>query len=604
MQKVSDSFRQAIKADNREIKGYVEITYAMGDNSGYYALSSPTAIRYGDTSEMFDGKRKCNKYATLENDYTLLDGSYFLPNYNIKNDNAGYVSENVFSNIDEFNINIKNDTLPWTTKGITFYFNDNVPVNFTITINGYDVYNITNNDKSIFQLMLDEETMVTYINIAITQMEYPNRRVRISEVDLGITNLYEGQDLVSFTTNEEIDLLMISTPTNEVTINLNNYDNQFDPINPKGIVQYLTEDCVIKPYIGILTDNGEEYVCMGTYYLTDWSSNSNGNVTINGKNLIHILKDLPLKSDGKLVNDDSEGSLGDGSINPRGAFWREGKTFSNYLNSLYPYKFDFEHKTFSLVISKLQKLFDLLQLLSLEKISPLYVNRDNIIIFKPMENNTVETINLTQLIEIPKFETTQTTNKVELITGGGPSDSALSSEPIIVSETTHTLMDNEEYFWVEYQKYANIFNTNLIYSSEDGATAELIDCTNWQSYIKVTGDIGSTVKLTIKSLGSNANNYSSPVTTFTNGNFLGNTISIDFSSKITAFSGFFEEITNYLFNNSKPYKISANYIGNPILEPGDTISIETKYGYKNMIITKQNLTFDGGLQGSIEGVGD
>jgi hypothetical protein len=50
-------------------------------------------------------------------------------------------------------------------------------------------------------------------------------------------------------------------------------------------------------------------------------------------------------------------------------------------------------------------------------------------------------------------------------------------------------------------------------------------------------------------------------------------------------------------------------MGDPSLEIGDTIAIQTRYkdvnnGYKNITITKQQFTFDGGLQCSLEGVGD
>ena len=59
----------------------------------------------------------------------------------------------------------------------------------------------------------------------------------------------------------------------------------------------------------------------------------------------------------------------------------------------------------------------------------------------------------------------------------------------------------------------------------------------------------------------------------------------------------------------KNYIIKAKTMGDPSLVIGDTISIQTRYtdinnGYKDMIITKQKFTFDGGLSCEIEGVGD
>lgn len=592
MQKVSDSFRQAIKADNREIKGYVEITYAMGDNSGYYALSAPQGIRYSDTSEMFDGKRKCNKYATLESDYTQLDGSYFLPNYNIKNDNAGYVSEDIFSEVEMFNINIKNTTLPWTTKGITFYFNHNIPVNFTIIINGNDVYEITDNDKSVFQLILEEETMVKYINIDIAQVEYPNRRIRISEIDLGITNLYEGQDLVSFSTTEEIDLLMTSTPTNEITINLNNYNNQFDPINPTGIVEYLTEDCIIKPYIGVLTENGEEYVGIGTYYLTDWSSNTDGNVTINGKNLMSIISNLTLKSDGQLFDKGSS------------HIW-VNHNFSDYLSNLYNINFDMTFRSFLLWYTQTTKLLDIIQALAAYSQSygtpkKLYVSRDDKLVYEDMKTDVVEQLNRTELLDDVKYETQATTNNIIVNTTGGATFGDDSDELL---STTYTLTSKEEYVWFSLSTPGWISGDSKIkVTSDDGVKATIIDYNFYLVYLKFKGNVNSTV--TIKITGGKLNRTETKLA-YSTSDTNQNTLELDYTNNIRVFSGLLDDdFYNFYIKYSKPYKISASYIGNPTLEPGDTISVETKYGYKNMIITKQSLTFNGGLQGTIEGIGD
>lgn len=112
-------------------------------------------------------------------------------------------------------------------------------------------------------------------------MEYPNRRIRISEIDFGISNIYENDELISFTTNEEIDILKQSVPINDCTINLNNYNRDFDPLNPQGLVKYLTQNCIIKPFCGVLVENaGAEYKSLGYYYLDNWNANVDGNVTL------------------------------------------------------------------------------------------------------------------------------------------------------------------------------------------------------------------------------------------------------------------------------------------------------------------------------------
>jgi hypothetical protein len=48
--------------------------------------------------------------------------------------------------------------------------------------------------------------------------------------------------------------------------------------------------------------------------------------------------------------------------------------------------------------------------------------------------------------------------------------------------------------------------------------------------------------------------------------------------------------------------MSFDYNGDPSLEAGDYIEVETPYGYKPIFIQKNRFTFNGGLSGSIEGV--
>ena len=59
--------------------------------------------------------------------------------------------------------------------------------------------------------------------------------------------------------------------------------------------------------------------------------------------------------------------------------------------------------------------------------------------------------------------------------------------------------------------------------------------------------------------------------------------------------------TNIL-ERTPSYEMSFDYNGDPSLEAGDYINVETPYGYKKLFIQKNRFKFDGGLEGSIEGV--
>jgi hypothetical protein len=103
---VSQDFKNAIKSRERQIKGYVEVLYDLPDvqvtPSVYvdpYMDLHELDSTYTDISQIADGKRVTYNYGTL--DYLPLDGSYLTMSDGI-NDNAGYITDNVATNIEAY----------------------------------------------------------------------------------------------------------------------------------------------------------------------------------------------------------------------------------------------------------------------------------------------------------------------------------------------------------------------------------------------------------------------------------------------------------------------------------------------------------------------
>lgn len=286
---VSDSFKKAIKSDNREMYGYVEVKY-QNKTFDLDVNTIPTSSPLTKENGIVKDNKILQKYASLENNYTLLDGSFMVWNENNILD-KGYISEDIFNNISNTEIVITNDDTTTTTKGITIYFKENLPFSFTVTITDVDgnviTDNVTNNQSYVYQYIFANEIVVSSVSIDIDSVEFPQNRLRIASIDFNLSDFYEGEDLVSFEVTEELDLLLESIPINTCSVKLNNYPDvdgksKFDILNPQGITAFLTDNVQVKPYIGVLTEeNGIEYVPMGIFYLTDWSSDNDGNVTFN-----------------------------------------------------------------------------------------------------------------------------------------------------------------------------------------------------------------------------------------------------------------------------------------------------------------------------------
>ena len=608
MLSVSNSFKKAIKNPNREIFGYVDIKYQ--DNSYSTSVAQiPSVLRAFSNDGIVKGSKILNKYATLENNYTLLDGSFMVWNENTIDEN-GYVSDDVFNNINDNTIIVENSSTNITTKGITIYFKENLPFSFTVIITDTDnntyTDTITNNNSTVYQYIFDTEKYISQVELNISNVEFPNNRIRIAYIDFNLSDLYEGNELVSFDVDEELDLLVENLPINTCSININNYPssyggNKFDPINPKGITKYLNDNTTIEPYVGVLTEtNGIEYVPMGVFYLSDWVSDVDGNVTLNGKSILSKLKGLQIKPTPSFFNaplyiNDFKTALSN-SLDANFDFISYSDVFNNsyikdaelqsYIQHLLPI-FLYYKNTGS----------------NIEEFRKFYVSRDDKITINKINQTVIDNISRLELLTDVSYMTRNRIRELSMSYSGlGVLEYSTAFD---IGGYTYTLDNTENYMWVLYDKVLHLsdFTYNVV---SGNAVATLIGYGNFMYCIKIVGDIGSRVTINVKSdikaSTTVTRNYSIINTNIQKGD--------NISINETNYYPIDREYAKKLyFELDKPYKITAKTIGDPSLEIGDTIAIQTRYtdtnnGYKNIIITKQHFSFDGGLQCNIEGVGD
>ena len=607
----NEEFNKAITNTEREVKGYVEVIYNDTDNS-QYAPSFPEKALISGYYEINDGYRKNKNYASLEENYTELDGSFLLPNKKVVGDKAGYISNKLFKDITNTKITLNIDNplveeenrIPIEASGITIYFFNNVAYDFELKITDKDdketIFNIKDNRQNVFHQFFESSIAIKKMELTISSMEYSNRRIRISEIDFGISNLYENNELISFTTNEEIDILMQSLPINDCTINLNNYNHDFDPLNPQGLVKYLTQNCVIKPFAGVLTDNGVEYESLGYYYLTDWNTNTDGNVTLNGKSLINILDKLELK-------DDSQNLILSTNMPPA------------LLKIYYPdYKFNLSMNdldlTFSSNINLLKNMIaNIFKDMQSENIfyedRILFINRENALCCNKYYDDTMDlSISLNELLEEAKVEIRKQISKINFyIQQYAKSDT--TSENILL-EQDYTLSSSYEEAFFTFTTPTNLTNKNILpiitYTTTGTGTAKRIDANSKMCYLSFSGKSGDVFSFKIKaddySLIKQEINKTSLIISDLKDN--SQEITLDFVDYQKTDNINLEIFKNNFISRDKKYKISGNFNGNPLIQPRHKVKIETKFGNKEVIITKITNTFDGSLTGYFEGVSD
>lgn len=605
---VSDDFKKAIKENDRRIYGYVDVKY---QNKSFDKVETqiPTRLDILSNNWLSVNKKIVQKYATLENNYTLLDGSFMVWNENSLVEN-GYATQDIFENINDNTIIITNNSTTTSSKGVSIYFKENLPFNFNVTLNFRDgssiIDEVRNNQTYNYQYIFTDEKVINNVEIQILNVEFPKNRLRIASVDFNMGDVYEGEELLSFDVTEEIDLLVEELPINTCSVKLNNYPsqnggNRFDPINPTSIVRYLTSDATMKPYIGILTEtNGIEYVPMGVFYVSDWSSDVDGNVSINGQSLMGLLKNTTISSDGTFL---------------RSTF--TGTQIANYFRTMTGYSFKFVSGTYNNNYLQDTNLLNWIQaqmpfqIMWYDPDSASYnkrkfrITRYNVATEDNLSDEIVDYISRNELRSDVKYETKSVIKTVEVTDISSSNRSSSTTEAVV--EDTYVLKAEEEYVWYHLKKHTNYNSSTFNYTSTGGATATLIDKNYYMIYVKFSGHVGDTV-----SINYSGYIYDDPPTKVhsrSNDLALGDILSLDFSKYFNASDSAIDSSIEYYLTEDSKYKITMETIGDPSLEVGDTIAVQTRYvdnsdGYKNVIITRQDFTFDGGLQCNIEARGN
>lgn len=608
---VSESFKKAIKNANRNIYGYVDIKY-QNEDFNRSVTQLPLKADIVSARGIIGGDKTLDKYATLENNYTLLDGSFMVWNENIVLEN-GYISENTFEDINDNTIIITNNSTSLKTKGVSVYFKENLPFDFTVTFTDTDnneiVDNITNNQSYVYQYIFEEEIELSTMEITISSIEFPKNRLRIAYIDFNLSDFYENEELVNFDVTEELSLLMENLPINTCSIKLNNYPdshggNKFDPINPQGIVKYLDNKVTIEPYIGVFTEeNGAEYVPMGLFYLDDWSSDYDGNVTLNGKSLLNKLKDKDMIWNSSMFSDtvttqELEPMI-ETSANVSCSFPQYSMYLSNWTN-MNTNLFDYLN-----YISPCLLYNNRPNIIGNDEYRKLRVNRYNTLVIDDIPTQSSDSISRRELIYDVDYITKTPIQNVQANYTVYATDYNTTTETIV--NTTYTLTQEETYIWFKVDK--NIASLNSLSRTviSGSANITLIGYSMRLIHAKITGTVGSIIQITCSAQIPNSSSQQSYNAVFTNKNVpTGDTLTLNFGqSEVPNF----DSIMNVFFVLDKKYKVNAETIGDPSLEIGDMIRIQTRYkdiadGYKDIIITKQKFTFDGGLKCSLEGAGD
>lgn len=260
---------------------HIEIDCGVSDDEAQaVAVASGTnEAVFSNASTVVDRIYSITKYATLEHNLWSLDGSHTMLPSSGTYENAGYVSNiestgSVVVTFPTIRTNaVSGITITWSEK-----YNEYAKTFSVIGKNGETIVGevtVTNNKDraSLVFLPLRNYKSVTVI---VHEWSVPNRRVRIENIVIGHVLKFTKSDLLSFTHEMDGDLLSGKLPKYSIEFTLDNSDGRWDPNNPTGMGQYLSERQKIVVKYGLDINGTIEWIKAGTFYLSEWYAPPNG----------------------------------------------------------------------------------------------------------------------------------------------------------------------------------------------------------------------------------------------------------------------------------------------------------------------------------------
>jgi len=221
-----------------------------------------------------DVKETDGCFVSLERNLWALDGNFEpLPDHS-DGVNMGWWSDSLLSDSEYFNprISVRFDlsrdvsTLGWTLHfdRLTGSYPNRIRIR-AYNAAGKQIYTgVYDNDSAEFshQYYLSGYRAVQFEFLSVPDRY--ERRVRLTEVDFGITKHYDRNSLGCVAMTYGADILSRSLPARELIFTFDNSDKQYNLLNPDGVYQHLQEGQRIEVKMSV----GGEKVDMGEFRFT------------------------------------------------------------------------------------------------------------------------------------------------------------------------------------------------------------------------------------------------------------------------------------------------------------------------------------------------
>lgn len=276
MQKVSKAYKESMKSSLRE-RAYIMLSFGLVNQEAQAkARIAPGDFAYfSNAANLFSEKSAEMVYATLEEDFTKVDGSMlFLPRRNSSDTyyDTGLVGGKLVSQA-QYELTINLNTGATDFKGITINFGENYPVDFDMVSSSGQTIEIRDNTLAEFT---SEEVLenTTYVKLVFYRMRNPQSRLRIYSIRFGYGLVYYNDSVMSSSLDSYISPIGADVPQIDFSVQLKNYDHYFNVDNPKSAINFLETGQEMEIFYGYQLPDSEEIEWVrGNHLLcSEWES--------------------------------------------------------------------------------------------------------------------------------------------------------------------------------------------------------------------------------------------------------------------------------------------------------------------------------------------
>lgn len=279
MQKVSKAYKESMKSSLRE-RAYIMISFGLVNQEAQAkaTVDNGSYAYYSNKDNIFGEHIDDTVYATLEEEFTKVDGSmFFLPRATEggRYYDTGIVSDKLVSEA-RCEVIISLNTIATDFKGLTINFGENYPVDFDIVGSTGHTIEFRGNTKSKWST---EEVLenTTYIKLVFYKMKNPQSRLRIYSIMFGYGLVYYNDSVMSSALDSYVSPIGADVPQFDFSVTLKNYDHYFNVDNPNSAINYLETGQEMDIMYGYQTPGSDtiEWIQGNHLWCSEWESDDN-----------------------------------------------------------------------------------------------------------------------------------------------------------------------------------------------------------------------------------------------------------------------------------------------------------------------------------------